>query len=474
MLARIYIRVSTDEQATEGFSLAAQEERCRQFAQSQGWTVDEVYRDDGYSAKDLNRPAIQRMIRDVKAKKFDVLVVYRLDRLVRSVIDLHYLLDIFDKYNVKFKSVTEVFDTTTAMGRLFITLVGAMSQWERENLSERVRMGMERGFLEGNRYGVVPLGYREENGKLVIDPNEAAIVRWIFEQYKHHGMFHIARKLNEQGIKTRQGSKWANTQIRYVLTNPVYIGHLRYRGQSNKDIILESQHEPIISEELFYETQKRIKERRESQSAKVLTSDYPFSGVLVCGRCGSPMTGAKNKIKSHGGYIYYYRCVGRLTHGICDLPDMSEGKVEKALFEKLQYIIQEVPPIEPPKPDPPSERIKEIQAEIERIKKRRRKWQEAFANDVITLEELRERTQEDREREALLKAELESILQTAAPPRISRDELIEALKNLRYVWKRASRQERKEMIRGIFSRLVVDKEPGGSYKPVIIKDFELT
>lgn len=161
MLARIYIRVSTDEQAREGFSLAAQEERCRQFAQSQGWDVDKVC-DDGYSAKNLNRPAIQRAIRDVMAKKFDVLMVYRLDRLVRSVIDLHYLLDMFDKYGVKFKSVTEVFDTTTAMGRFFITLVGAMSQWERENLSERVRVGIERGFMEGNRYGKIPFGYREK------------------------------------------------------------------------------------------------------------------------------------------------------------------------------------------------------------------------------------------------------------------------------------------------------------------------
>jgi site-specific DNA recombinase len=386
MLARVYVRVSTDEQAREGFSLAAQEERCRQFAQSQGWTVDEVYRDDGYSAKDLNRPAIQRMIRDVKTKKFDVLIVYRLDRLVRSVIDLHYLLNIFDKFGVKFKSVTEVFDTTTAMGRFFITLVGAMSQWERENLSERVRMGMERGFLEGNRYGNIPFGYREENGKLVIDPNEAAIVRWIFEQYEHHGMHYIAHKLNDQGIKTRQGFKWGDQQVRYVLTNPVYIGHLRLRGQAQKELVLESQHEPIISEELFYDTQKRIKERREAQSAKAITSDYPFSGVLVCGRCGSPMVGAKQKMRSKsGGLLYYYRCNGRLARGTCDLPDMSERKVEKALFEKLHYIIQEVPPLKPPEPESLSNRIKEIEAEIERLKKRRRKWQEAFANDVITL-----------------------------------------------------------------------------------------
>jgi len=436
--------------------------------------VDEVYRDDGYSAKDLNRPSVQRMIRDAKAKKFDVLVVYRLDRLVRSVIDLHYLLDIFDKHGIKFKSVTEVFDTTTAMGRFFITLVGAMSQWERENLSERVRMGMERGFLEGNRYGNIPFGYRDENGKLVINPNEAAVVGWIFEQYKHHGMHAIAYKLNKQGIKTRQGANWGDQQVRYILTNPVYIGHLRLRGQAQKEIVLESQHEPIISEELFYETQKRIKERREAQSPKAITSEYPFSGILVCARCGSPMVGAKTKMKSKsGGIIYYYRCNGRNARGICDMPDMSERKVEKALFERLHYIIQEAPRLEPPEPESPNDRIKEIEAEIERIKKRRRKWQEAFANDAITVEELKERTREDRDREEQLKAELASIPHTETPPKITRDELVEALKNLRYVWKRVSRRERKDMLHSIFSRLVVDKEPGGSYTPVIIREFEL-
>jgi len=193
------------------------------------------------------------------------------------------------------------------MGRFFITLVGAMSQWERENLSERVRMGMEQDFLEERRDGNIPFGYREENGKLVIDPNEAAVVRWIFEQYKHDGLHAIAYNLNKQGIKTRQGAHWGDQQVRYALTNPVYIGHLRYRGQSkDKEIVLKSQHEPIISEELFYETQKRIKERREEQSAKTITSKYPFSGILVCARCGSPMVGAKNKMRSKNGGINYY------------------------------------------------------------------------------------------------------------------------------------------------------------------------
>lgn len=263
-------------------------------------------------------------------------------------------------------------------------------------------------------------------------------------------------------------------KVRYVLTNPVYIGQLRMRGQSDKEIVMESDHERIISEELFEETQKRIKERRVANSGKAITSDYPFSGILVCGRCGKTLIGAKTKMRSKsGGPVYYYRCNGRYARGICDLPDMSEKKVEEALFERMHYIIQEVPPPEPPEPadKSPSDRIKEIEAELERLKKRKRKWQEAFANDVISLEELRERTQEDREREQQLKAELESIPQTEAPSKISREEFVEALKNIRYVWKRATRRERKEMLHGLFSRIVVDKK--GSSSKVIVKEIEL-
>jgi site-specific DNA recombinase len=162
MRAVAYLRVSTEEQASEGFSLVAQEERCKSFIKSQGWDlVKEPYIDDGYSAKNLERPAIQQLINDLKNNEFDVIVVYRLDRLVRSVLDLHHLLQLFDKHQVAFKSVTEVFDTTTAMGRFFITLVAAMAQWERENLAERVLMGMERRALEGKRNGGnAPYGYR--------------------------------------------------------------------------------------------------------------------------------------------------------------------------------------------------------------------------------------------------------------------------------------------------------------------------
>lgn len=140
----VYVRVSTDEQAKHGFSIAAQIEKLEAYCISQGWELVDKYIDEGYSAKDLQRPAFEKMMDTLKQGNIDVLLVYRLDRLTRSVMDLYKILKILDDNNCMFKSATEVYDTTNAMGRLFITLVAAIAQWERENLGERVRLGMEK------------------------------------------------------------------------------------------------------------------------------------------------------------------------------------------------------------------------------------------------------------------------------------------------------------------------------------------
>ncbi|PTM58337.1 recombinase family protein [Desmospora activa] len=461
MRARTYIRVSTDEQAREGFSLSAQAARCRQFIQSQGWEEDGSYKDDGYSAKNLERPGMQQMLRDAKEKQFDVLVVYRLDRLVRSVVDLHLVINLLEEKKIAFKSVTEVFDTTTAMGRFFITLVGSMAQWERENLGERVRMGMERKFLEGkDLHTFAPYGYTtDENGKVVTDPNESAIVRRIYDMYKTKGIRTISRALNREGITTRRGNHWQDPQIQYILTNPYYIGVLRFGEHSR-----EGNHPRLIDSDLWLETQKRIEDRRVGKRAA--TSDYPFSGVLTCARCGGNMIG--QSLKHQTKKYIFYKCGTQHNYGTCDLPRIAETKVERSFFDAL--VEWQAEGINMPSDQKEGLDLKQIESELDRIKRRRRKWQEAFAADIITLEELKERTQEDRAREEELKTKLTKQPET---PRVTLEEFKEAIQDLRKVWPQATATERKQIIRTLFSEIVIDRDGNGRNDPVKVISTEL-
>lgn len=480
MKARIYIRVSTDEQAREGFSLPAQEERCRQYIQFQGWEYDGTYKDDGFSAKNLNRPAMQRMIQDIKKQEFKVLVVYRLDRLVRSIIDLHQLLDLFQKHGIIFKSATEAYDTDSAIGRLFISVVGLMAQWERENLGERVRMGLEQRFKEGKRVGNPPLGYDldEEKNRLVVNPEEAKLVRRIFRMYQTMGAPKIARILNQEGRTGKRGAKWADSSIMKIITNPIYLGYVRHRAGRKDEIILSGMHEPIIDEEEFNKAQELVEKRRVRGKGKAMTSRYIFSGIAVCARCGQSLFGRSFKPKDRPNEYVGYRCMGRYKMGICDAPGIAEHKLEQALLETLRYAEDLPIPEDNEKNDDMSElknRILEIESELEQIKKRRKKWQEAFAADAISLQDLIDRTQEDRAREERLKEELMEISKVVPidPPRISKEEFRELVQQIDRVWAMATPAEKKELVQSIFQRIEVTKDGNDPESPVIITGYEL-
>jgi len=399
------------------------------------------------------------------------------------VTDLHYLLDILDKYNVKFKSVTEVFDTTSAMGRFFITLVGAMAQWERENLAERVRVAQEQKALKGERIGAVaPYGYRiDENGKLAIKPEEARIVRRIFNMYKRVGKFKIAEALNKEKIPTRTGGKWSEFTIWYILKNPTYCGKLRWGYRKNgiidekSMIVYDGDHEPIISVETFEEIQ-RIAKRRGEGSPKAATSEYPYSGVLHCARCGYAMIGKKRKFRN--GYRYYYRCSGRDGRGVCDMHSVAEESVDQALLESLNWMVEDLQTKEEEtNQQDTNQRIKEIEREIKALKNRRKKWQFLFAEDVITIEELRERIDEDRNRIAHLEAELKDLSSEKTEETISKEELLVKVQDLKAIWKYAERIQRKEIVHGLFKHIAIDGDNSqpyghGKFRPVKIVSYE--
>lgn len=274
MKVATYVRVSTDEQAKEGFSIPAQRERLRAFCESQGWEIVEEYIEEGWSAKDLDRPQMQRLLKDIKKGNIDIVLVYRLDRLTRSVLDLYLLLQTFEKYNVAFRSATEVYDTSTAMGRLFITLVAALAQWERENLAERVKFGIEQMIDEGKKPGGhSPYGYKfDKDFNCTIIEDEANTVRMIYRMYcDGYGYHSIAKRLNELGIKPRIAKEWNHNSVRDILTNDIYIGTYRW---GNKVVL--NNHPPIISETLFRKVQKEKKKESRSDKGWEVSPHWSF------------------------------------------------------------------------------------------------------------------------------------------------------------------------------------------------------
>ncbi len=250
--------ISTERQAVEGESLDEQEERLREFYRGRNWKVVKVYREEGKSAKDTNRPAFKELLRDIENGLIDTVVVKKLDRLSRSIVDFEKIYNFLQNHHVDLVSLHENFDTTTAIGRAVVRIVMVFAQLEREQTAERPLDVMEHRAREGLwNGGYPPLGYDLKDGKLIVNPEEAKVVKLIFEKYLEFASYtKVAKWLNKHGYKTKEfisrrgkkqgGSKFTDTYIARVLKHPVYIGKIKYKGK-----LYEGQHTPIIDEETF-------------------------------------------------------------------------------------------------------------------------------------------------------------------------------------------------------------------------------
>ncbi|QOS97592.1 recombinase family protein [Brevibacterium sp. JNUCC-42] len=475
-----YRRVSTEMQREDGISLQTQDERLGAFIQSQGWALVEDYSDEGYSAKNMERPALKRLIEDIKQQKIDVVLVYRLDRFVRSVSDLHHLLQVMDKHDVKFKSCTEVFDTTSATGRMFITIIATLAQWERETIAERVFDNMLHRSEQGKRNGApAPYGYVLQDGILTQDENEAVWVRYIFEKYKTNGSQNIAKYLNKRGIRTKKGEVWNDFTIRYILKNPIYSGFVRwnhrstakkkYTGEAVITKYEQENFEPIISKKDFDHIQTLMKER----SFMAFRSDnhYPFSGIAKCVECGYSFTGASKKRRS-GGIYRYYKCAGRFRTGTCKVTVIAEEAIEKAFLESLDFLIYDEDNfIIEKETDIDSQ---QIQKELVHIEGKKARIKELYVDGDISKVEYKKKLAELQEREnhLLLQTETEDV-------RISEEEIKVWIESLKANWHTLSFESKKAAVHAIFRsitiKVVVPPKTGKVAAPPVveIQNFEL-
>jgi site-specific DNA recombinase len=288
----IYTRVSTDAGLEQDFnSLDAQREASEAYIKSQsheGWQlIRTAYDDGGFSGGSLARPALQKLLEDVRAKLVDTIVVYKVDRLTRSLADFAKLVELFDASGVSFVSVTQSFNTTTSMGRLTLNMLLSFAQFEREVTSERIRdkiaASKKRGIWVG---GTLPLGYRVIDRKLIIEPKEAATVRLIFERYAALGSVRILiEELNGNGVVTRKrqlatgrvvgGVPLTPGPLGYLLRNRAYIGEINHHKNS-----YPGEHKPIIDKNLFDAVQAKLSENLTNHQAWRTASDALLLGKL--------------------------------------------------------------------------------------------------------------------------------------------------------------------------------------------------
>ncbi|MEK4425134.1 recombinase family protein [Solibacillus sp. FSL K6-1523] len=332
----IYIRVSTREQATEGYSIGEQEERLRAYAKAKGYTIIKVYIDPAYSGANMDRPALQEMINQIEQNTADLVLVYKLNRLSRSQKDTLYLIEeVFLKNNVDFVSLNESFDTTTPFGRAMIGVLSVFAQLEREQTRELTMMGKEGRAKKGKWNGggnkkQHPTGYDYINGSLHVNEYEAQCVRDIYALYMQGKGLHTILKTSEK--KYPDVVRFEST-IKKILTNPLYIGNIRH-----KDAIYDGEHQAIIDESTFDTVQELLKKR----AVKSKASPYFLSGVIYCEYCGARMFGRTGGKLKDGESMRYYNCYSRTNHRkhMTKDPNCIKDGERKETLE--QYVIKEI------------------------------------------------------------------------------------------------------------------------------------
>ena len=331
-----YTRISTDEEH-QPYSLEAQATRLEAYIASQeDWSLVRRFSDQ-LSGATLERPGLTRALAEARAGRFDLLLVYRVDRLARSVRGLAQLLEELDAAGVGFRSATEPFDTASPAGRMMVQMLGVFAEFERATIIDRVIAGMERKAARGGWCGGrEPFGYRvtKGEGRLEVDESEAPLVEVIFDLYarKRLGAHAVANWLNEAGHRTKGGRRWSFKSVLTVLRNRTYVGEVQFRGTWHPGT-----HPPLVDRSVFDTAQSVLRERGEDVSKRASnSSDYLLTGLVICDSCKHHFTGTVATGR-HGGKFRYYTCASRQRYGskTCSVDRLPADALDDAVLRSL-------------------------------------------------------------------------------------------------------------------------------------------
>lgn len=461
MKAVIYARISTNEQSN--YSLGAQVEECRAFIEKERYELTNVYMDDGYSAKNMNRPQLQQMLSDLKQRKFNIIVIWRLDRLTRDTMDgLNMVKNEFKPYGVEFASINEDIDTTTPDGYMMFTIRLSMAQNEREKIAERVTLGMKARAKKGLRPNASePYGYNlTPELTLEINEEEAEVVRNIYDWYlSGHGKFKIAKMLTASSIPTKTGLlAWVEGTINNILNSPTYYGanHMTPRGKT-EPIIVKGTHEAIISEATFNEVQK-VQNRRREGTMSTSSYDYPFSNIVKCAECGNNYYG-QQKYTNAGSLTRYYRCRTNNKGRTCPGSDISEPKLYD-LFKRFlaNFEFTTTDPNKSIDGKDVAKDIKKLTKLIEDATMKKKNYTRAMGSGKLEYDMFSELMEEENTKIESWRAELETLNTMVPNTSRTKSDVARSINELTSNWDAMTHKQRKIIVQKLFEAIVIKKE----------------
>lgn len=468
-IAAVYIRVSTEDQAREGFSLGEQKEKLLQLCAFKGYEVFKIYEDAGISAKDMeHRPAFQEMLSDMKKGKINYIVAYKLDRVTRSVRDLEELISVLEQYHCFLVCDRDDVNTSTANGRFFVRMLTVLSQLEIEIVSERTKFGLNGAIKSGHLPGVLALGYKKDgNKKTIIDEATKPVIERIFKMYLEGKSYQqISNIFNEEELL--QPKKWKDTTIQKIIDNKLYMGDYEQykriaKNENIKPVVYMNVVEPIISRAVWEECQ-----HQKEKNQRTYTRDrvYLFFQKLECPSCHRIM-----KCKGSGGkkrkYMYY-------TCEKCHI-NYREDKIEELLsyfiYDMVEYDMAVKKYFLPVLADHKPIKTDDIDKEIKQLKKQKERIKKAYMSGIVEMEDFSEDYKLIEDKLEILEQKKNEILDldnvTFSPQQLMADRDIERETMIRLdtlnsvvktTWESKSKEEKQEFISKLVESVIITKD----------------
>lgn len=491
--AALYLRVSTEEQKKEGFSLGAQEETLKAYCKSRGYEIYDIYVDGGYSGKDFNRPEIQRLLRDSRSYKFDIVLAVAVDRISRNNLDVLTFVDreLHPRSQKLIISTCDI-DSSTETGKMFISLLGTFAEYERRLIVARVKKGMEKRASDGLTNGGRMLGYDSVDGKLIINEEEAEIVREIFTlRAEGKGYKTIATILNRKGKRTKgsngkPGSSFSINAVKTILENEKYTGCMcwgkvrdwsskRRKGKSEPTIVQQT-HDAIIDMELWNKVQEvnKLNKEQYSNRSNNLKGEFILTGLLRCPQCGAGTVMSKSKKRDGSGYHLYYMCQTFHAKGKteCSANLIRKEVVEEQVIQWIRTMLADEQIVEDimnrlRREESHGVAVLKKDLDIQQTNlKKLLDWQEELDNKYFCCEinaaqfnRLSTKNEEEIEKAQQAIAYLErEIDKLQVKVNLNKETIIEALQNFEELFNGATNEEKRALLRALIKEIHMESD----------------